>query len=136
MTQYNLRRPIELFFKELKSTLGLDPYRFRDFVTVERWVAVCLPTFESSATSKSASEGRLGISKKLVLPDFPKFWEIRPRETPQSFVSTPPYQRASTPTRAPWKNTSPCTSASVSVKKLDVGTCSLARATPSSHRSW
>ena len=45
VTQYNPRWQIELFFKELKSTLGLDHYCCRDFVTVERWVAVCLLTF-------------------------------------------------------------------------------------------
>lgn len=42
---YALRWQIELFFKELKSTLGLHQYRFRDFAKVEAWVAVCLLTF-------------------------------------------------------------------------------------------
>jgi Transposase DDE domain len=42
---YSLRWQIELFFKELKSTLGLHQYQFREFVKVEAWVAICLVTF-------------------------------------------------------------------------------------------
>jgi hypothetical protein len=42
---YTLRWQIEMFFKELKSTLGFHQYRFRSFVKVEAWVALCLLTF-------------------------------------------------------------------------------------------
>jgi hypothetical protein len=42
---YQLRWQIELFFKELKSTLGLDRYRFRKFVQVETWVKLVLAAF-------------------------------------------------------------------------------------------
>jgi hypothetical protein len=42
---YDLRWQIELFFKELKSTLGFHQYRFRQFEKVERWVELCLLTF-------------------------------------------------------------------------------------------
>ena len=42
---YDLRWQIELFFKELKSTLGFHQYRFRKFTCVERWVEMCLLTF-------------------------------------------------------------------------------------------
>lgn len=42
---YDLRWQIELFFKELKSTLGMHQYRFRAFRKVESWVALCLVTF-------------------------------------------------------------------------------------------
>jgi len=42
---YDLRWQIELFFKELKSTLGMHQYRFRDFAKVGSWVAICLATF-------------------------------------------------------------------------------------------
>jgi hypothetical protein len=42
---YDLRWQIELFFKELKSTLGLHQYRFQRFIKVERWVELCLITF-------------------------------------------------------------------------------------------
>jgi hypothetical protein len=42
---YNLRWQIELFFKEMKSTLGLTRYRFRQFERVERWVEIAMATF-------------------------------------------------------------------------------------------
>ena len=42
---YDLRWQIELFFKELKSTLGLHQYKFRRFEKVERYVELCLVTF-------------------------------------------------------------------------------------------
>jgi hypothetical protein len=42
---YLLRWQIELFFKELKSTLGLCHYRFREFARVETWVTLVLATF-------------------------------------------------------------------------------------------
>lgn len=40
-----MRWQIELFFKECKGTLGLDRYRFRQFVKVEHWVQACLVAF-------------------------------------------------------------------------------------------
>ena len=42
---YQLRWQIELFFKELKSTLGLHHYRFKEFEKAETWVTLCLVTF-------------------------------------------------------------------------------------------
>ena len=42
---YRMRWQIELFFKELKSTLGLAQYRFRKFTKVEGWVQACLAAF-------------------------------------------------------------------------------------------
>jgi Transposase DDE domain len=42
---YDLRWQIELFFKELKSTLGFHRYRFRKFVRVENWAQACLVAF-------------------------------------------------------------------------------------------
>jgi Transposase DDE domain len=42
---YSLRWQIELFFKELKSTLGFSRYRFRRFVQVENWAQACLVAF-------------------------------------------------------------------------------------------
>jgi hypothetical protein len=42
---YQLRWQIELFFKELKSTLGLDRYGFREFAKVESWVKLVLLSF-------------------------------------------------------------------------------------------
>jgi Transposase DDE domain len=42
---YDLRWQIELFFKELKGTLGLHCYRFRQFAKVENWAQACLVAF-------------------------------------------------------------------------------------------
>jgi hypothetical protein len=42
---YDLRWQVELFFKELKGTLGLHQHRFAEFVKVEGWVQSCLATF-------------------------------------------------------------------------------------------
>jgi DDE family transposase len=42
---YSLRWQIELFFKELKSTLGFHQYQFQKFGPVEGWVQLALTTF-------------------------------------------------------------------------------------------
>ncbi|HYT94381.1 MAG TPA: transposase [Gemmataceae bacterium] len=42
---YDLRWQVELFFKELKGTLGFHRYRFREFVKVENWAQACLVAF-------------------------------------------------------------------------------------------
>jgi hypothetical protein len=42
---YDLRWQIELFFQELKGTLGLHRYRFRRFAQVENWAQACLVAF-------------------------------------------------------------------------------------------
>jgi len=42
---YSLRWQIELFFKELKSSLGFHHYRLRSFERVETWAALCLAAF-------------------------------------------------------------------------------------------
>jgi Transposase DDE domain len=42
---YALRWQIELLFKELKSSLGLHHYRFRDFAAVESWCQLALAAF-------------------------------------------------------------------------------------------
>ncbi|MCO8125388.1 transposase, partial [Stieleria sp. TO1_6] len=41
---YSLRWQIELFFKELKSTLGFSQYSFIDFRAVEAWVNLAITT--------------------------------------------------------------------------------------------
>jgi hypothetical protein len=41
---YGLRWQIELFFKELKSTLGFAQYRFENFQAVEGWVKTAIAT--------------------------------------------------------------------------------------------
>jgi Transposase DDE domain len=42
---YSLRWQIELFFKELKSTLGFHQYQFQKFKPVEGWVELALVAF-------------------------------------------------------------------------------------------
>jgi hypothetical protein len=42
---YSLRWQIELFFKELKSTLGFHQYKFRRFAAVEGWTRLVLTAF-------------------------------------------------------------------------------------------
>jgi hypothetical protein len=42
---YSLRWQIELFFKELKSTLGFHQYQFQAFEPVEGWVELALTAF-------------------------------------------------------------------------------------------
>jgi len=41
---YSLRWQIELFFKEMKSTLGFNQYQFQDFQAVEGWVTTAITT--------------------------------------------------------------------------------------------
>ena len=41
---YSLRWQIELFFKELKSTLGFTQYRFEKFSAVEAWAEIAITT--------------------------------------------------------------------------------------------
>ncbi len=42
---YSLRWQIELFFKELKSTLGFHQYQFQKFACVESWTELALTAF-------------------------------------------------------------------------------------------
>lgn len=41
---YSLRWQIELFFKELKSTLGFNQYRFQSFAAVRAWAEIAITT--------------------------------------------------------------------------------------------
>ena len=64
---YQLRWQIELFFKELKSTLGFHHYRFKEFEKVETWVTLCLLTFvylewiRAQIETEIAEEEREGV---------------------------------------------------------------------------
>ena len=61
---YALRWQIEVFFKELKSGLGLDPYRFRQFRKVENWVQACLVAFVYLEWHRALQLRRPGLSPK------------------------------------------------------------------------
>jgi len=45
VSAYAVRWQIEVFFKEMKSNLGLSSYRLRDFQEVEGWVQACCVAF-------------------------------------------------------------------------------------------
>ncbi len=61
---YELRWQIELFFKELKSTLGFDQYRFRQFEQVEGWLEMTLVTFLYLEWHRVRQLQRSDLSKK------------------------------------------------------------------------
>ncbi len=61
---YDLRWQIELFFKELKSTLGFHQYRFVDFSAAESWAECCLITYLYLEWYRAKRLLRRGLSKK------------------------------------------------------------------------
>jgi hypothetical protein len=61
---YDLRWQIELFFKELKRTLGLAHYRLRRFASVERWVELCLASFVCLEWYRARQLRRPGLPAK------------------------------------------------------------------------
>ena len=61
---YDLRWQIELFFKELKSTLGFHQYGFLNFEAVESWVECCLITFVYLEWYRAKQLARRRLSKK------------------------------------------------------------------------
>jgi hypothetical protein len=61
---YDLRWQIELFFKELKSTLGFHQYGFQKFEAVESWAECCLITFLYLEWSRAKQLSRRRLSKK------------------------------------------------------------------------
>jgi hypothetical protein len=61
---YDLRWQIELFFKELKSTLGFDQYRFRRYEQVEGWLEMTLVTFLYLEWHRARQLRRSGLSEK------------------------------------------------------------------------
>jgi len=70
---YDLRWQIELFFKELKSGLGITGYRFRDFAAVAAWFECGLITF------LYLEWYRLRQMKSRRLPKRQKQWWARQR---------------------------------------------------------
>jgi hypothetical protein len=60
--RYQLRWQIELFFKEIKTTLGFGHYRFRRFAKVESWVKLVLLTFLYLEWQRGRQLTRRGLS--------------------------------------------------------------------------
>ena len=61
---YSLRWQIELFFKELKSSLGFHQYQFRDFQCVENWCELTLTAFLYLEDLRARQLARRGLSEK------------------------------------------------------------------------
>jgi hypothetical protein len=66
---YDLRWQIELFFKELKSTLGFHQCRFRRFEKVESWVELCLIAFVYLEWYRSEK-----LARRRLSPGKRKWW--------------------------------------------------------------
>jgi hypothetical protein len=60
---YDRRWQIELFFKELKSTLGFSRYSFRSFETVAGWTQVCLVAFVYLEWRRARQLKRRGLTE-------------------------------------------------------------------------
>ena len=61
---YSLRWQIELFFKELKSTMGFDQYRFQRFDCVESWAELALTAFLYLEWFRARQLARRGLTEK------------------------------------------------------------------------
>jgi hypothetical protein len=61
---YCLRWQIELFFKELKSTLGFHQYQFRRFECAEGWSELALTTFLYLEHYRAEQLGRRGLTDR------------------------------------------------------------------------
>jgi DDE family transposase len=61
---YSLRWQIELFFKELKSTLGFNQYQFQKFAAVEGWMELTLTTFMYLESYRLQQLSRRNLSKE------------------------------------------------------------------------
>lgn len=60
---YSLRWQVELFFKELKSTLGFHQYQFQKFEAVEGWVELALLTALYLEWYRAQQLARRGLSE-------------------------------------------------------------------------
>jgi len=63
---YSLRWQIELFFKELKSTLGFAHYSFQSFLAVKAWVEIAITTvlFLEHLRAQRTADRRLSKEKR------------------------------------------------------------------------
>ena len=61
---YSIRWQIELFFKELKSTLGFHQYRFQEFEAVEGWAELALTTVLYLEWYRAQQLAKRGLSEE------------------------------------------------------------------------
>jgi hypothetical protein len=61
---YSVRWQIELFFKELKSTLGFHQYQFQEFAPVEGWVDLALIAFMYLEWYRAKQMSRRDLSRE------------------------------------------------------------------------
>lgn len=61
---YSLRWQIELFFKELKSSLGFQQYQFQVFQCVENWRELTLTAFLYLEDLRARQLARRGLSEE------------------------------------------------------------------------
>jgi hypothetical protein len=63
---YSLRWQIELFFKELKSTLGFAQYSFQRFTAVQAWVEIAIATvlFLETLRAQRMADRRLSTERR------------------------------------------------------------------------
>ena len=67
---YSLRWQIELFFKELKSTLGFHQYRFQDFAAVRAWAEIAITTVLFLEYERAQH-----LTDRRVPPDARRWWQ-------------------------------------------------------------
>jgi hypothetical protein len=67
---YSLRWQIELFFKELKSTLGFSQYSFQRFAAVRAWVEIAVTTVLFLEQERAARLANRRLSKEVR-----RWWE-------------------------------------------------------------
>jgi hypothetical protein len=65
---YAVRWQIELFFKELKSTLGMHEYQYKNFSAVEAWLEIVLMTFVylEWTRQKKLTDRRVAVGTKEI----------------------------------------------------------------------
>ena len=69
---YSLRWQIELFFKELKSTLGFAQYSFQNFNAVKAWVETTITTVLFLETLRAER-----LQDRRLSPDRRHWWETQ-----------------------------------------------------------
>ena len=67
---YRSRWQIELFFKELKSTLGFHQYRFQDFAAVRAWAEIAITTVLFLEYERAQH-----LTDRRVPPDARRWWQ-------------------------------------------------------------